>query len=95
MYFGLCKFYPRFAQANLQVKMLSVALAVGIPYYLSALAVYFISPQSLLCNSQGKGFEFGGRCFYLNSNFFNPSNHLVLATIVIFFAVTFALLEWV
>lgn len=94
MYFGLCYLYPGFAAAGLQLKLLAVTLAVGIPYYLSALTAFFVSPQCLTINNQGKGLEIAGRSFFVNADFFNPANHIIIASLGLFLGLGIVFLTW-
>ncbi len=87
---GAQQFYPEFSQMPLQLRAGAICFLVAIPYYFSALVAFFASPFTLSVQENGKGFLVAGRRFLLDSNFFNPANHIFLATIGVFVAILIA-----
>lgn len=90
---GAQQFYPEFSQMPLKLRAGAICFLVAIPYYFSALVAFFASPLTLSVQENGKGVLIAGRRFLLDSNFFNPANHIFLATIGILAAISITFLK--
>jgi hypothetical protein len=87
---GAHQFFPEFSQMPINLRAAAICFLVAIPYYFSALVAFFASPLTLSFQENDNGVLIAGRRFLLDSNFFNPANHIFLATIGVFVAILIA-----
>lgn len=80
---GINYFYSGFSSLDFGTRSVIVALLVAIPYYLSAFFAFFVSPYCLDLSREKPILIIAGRNFHLNTDFFNPANHLAISSVLV------------
>lgn len=80
---GINQFYSGFSLLDFRTRTAIVSLLVTIPYYLSAFVAFFVSPYCLDLSREKPILIIAGRNFHLNTDFYNPANHLATSSVLV------------